>query len=183
MDKITNSVIKRLQEKDEDAFRIIFYEYNTKLFYLAYSITKNVEDAEDCVQEIFLKILNNIKYFDGSKSAFNTWVINIAKRYLFDFVKMKSAHMEKLILNPLVLYCKNVQANYDKEILLSEIEKHIGEENYKILILKKGYNFTFKEISEQLNMHPSKVKTLFYDSYKKARAYVLDKEKDYDKKD
>lgn len=183
MNKITNNVIQRLKERDEEAFRIIFYEYKSKLFYLAYKVTRNVDDAEDCVQEIFMKILNNIQSFDQSKSAFTTWVINVAKRYLYDFIKLKNAHMEKLIVNPLIIYCKGVENNYDKQVLLAEIEKVIGEESYQVLVLKNGYNLTFAEIAKQLNMSPSKAKTLYYKGYKEARAYVLEKEKDYGKKD
>lgn len=183
MNKITNKVIQRLKEKDEDAFHIIFYEYKPKIFYLAYKVTRNYDDAEDCVQEIFLKILKNIHCFDDSKSAFTTWVINVAKRYLYDYVKLRNVHMEKLVLNPLIIYCKGVQNNYDKEVLLSEIEKVIGELSYQVLMLKKGYNYTFQQIAEELNIHPSKAKSLYYEAYKKARAYVLEKEKDYGNKD
>ena len=91
--------------------------------------------------------------------------------------------MEKLVLNPLIIYCKGVQNNYDKEVLLSEIEKEIGELSYHVLMLKKGYNYTFQQIAEELNIHPSKAKSLYYEAYKKARAYVLEKEKDYGNKD
>ena len=183
MDKITNKVIQRFKERDEEAFQIIFYEYKNKIFYLAYKATRNVEDAEDCVQEIFMKIINNVHKFDQSKSAFTTWVINVAKRYLYDFIKMKSAHTEKLIINPLIIYCKGVQNNYDTQVLLAEIEKHIGEEAYQVLVLKHGYNLTFAQIAEQLNISPSRAKSLYYKGYKEARAYVLEKERDYGNKD
>lgn len=177
METITESIIQKIKQKDEEAFRIFFNEYKNKLFYICVKEIRDVHDAEDCVQEIFLKILKNIKDFDSSKACFNTWVIMLTKNCITDFMKQRNIMKEKCMLNSLLVYCRGVQNTYDTEILLSEIEQVVGEERYRILTLKRAFNFTFAEIGNQLSIHPSKAKSLYYEGYTIARDYVLEKEK------
>ena len=51
------SLVKRVLERDEEAFKTLFYVYRNRIFYIAYKMTGSKFDAEDCVQEIFLKML------------------------------------------------------------------------------------------------------------------------------
>lgn len=45
----------------------------------------NESDAEDCVQAIFIKLINNIKSFDSNKSSFNTWFQTLRKNEIITF--------------------------------------------------------------------------------------------------
>ena len=55
----------------------IFNEYKHKVYRLALSITRNEKDAEDAVQNTFLKIFKNLNYF-RNKSRLSTWIYKIA---------------------------------------------------------------------------------------------------------
>lgn len=182
MDVITEELIDKIKNKDEEAFRIFFNEYKSRLFYICVKELKNINDAEDCVQEVFLKILKTIHEFDSRKAKFNTWVIMIMKNCIMDFMNRRIIQKEKCVLNSLLVYCRGVKNNYDTEILLSEIEQIIGEQRYKVLTLKRAFNLTFNEIGNELEMHPSKAKTLYYEGYKMAREYITEKEKNINDK-
>ena len=58
--EITNSLIKRMQAKDEEAFKIVYDQYESLIYYIALSITKNKQNAEEVVQDTFLKMLNSL---------------------------------------------------------------------------------------------------------------------------
>ncbi len=55
----------------------IFNEYKHRVYRLLLSITRNEKDAEDAMQNTFLKIFKNLKYFKN-KSRLSTWIYKIA---------------------------------------------------------------------------------------------------------
>jgi RNA polymerase sigma factor (sigma-70 family) len=59
------------------AFDDLYKRHAEKMFRITYRITRNREDAEDAVQECFLKVFLHLKNFDG-RSRFSTWLTRIA---------------------------------------------------------------------------------------------------------
>jgi RNA polymerase sigma-70 factor (ECF subfamily) len=62
---------------DAPAFEELVNRYERKIFRLAMNITQNREDAEDVMQEAFLKSFKNLDHFQGD-SRFYTWLVRIA---------------------------------------------------------------------------------------------------------
>jgi RNA polymerase sigma-70 factor (ECF subfamily) len=62
---------------DINAFETLVGRYERKIFRLAQNITQNREDAEDTMQEAFLKAFEHLKEFQGN-SRFYTWLVRIA---------------------------------------------------------------------------------------------------------
>src|SRR5713101_140466 len=62
---------------DADAFEELVTRYEAKIFRLTMNITRNREDAEDAMQEAFLKSYAHLKDFQGD-SRFYTWLVRIA---------------------------------------------------------------------------------------------------------
>ena len=54
----------------------VFNEYKNKVYRLSLSITRNEKDAEDTMQNVFFKVLKNLKYF-RNKSSLSTWIYKI----------------------------------------------------------------------------------------------------------
>ncbi len=67
----------RVREGDPAAFNDLVNKYERKIFRLAKNITNNEEDAEDVLQETFLKAYSHISGFQGN-SKFYTWLVRIA---------------------------------------------------------------------------------------------------------
>src|ERR1022692_2179014 len=61
---------------DIAAFEQLVKRYDRKLFRIAQSITHNMEDAQDAVQEAFFKAFQNLEQF-REQSQFSTWLIRI----------------------------------------------------------------------------------------------------------
>jgi RNA polymerase sigma-70 factor, ECF subfamily len=62
---------------DTAAFEELVERYERKIFRLTMNITRNREDAEDAMQDAFMKSYSHLKDFDGN-SRFYTWLVRIA---------------------------------------------------------------------------------------------------------
>ncbi len=166
-----NYIIKTILNGNKEGFSILFEIYANKIFYLAMKYTNNREDSDDCVQEVFMKVVKNIKYYDQSKSTFATWVYKITVNYLLDKVKIDKIRRKILIVDNEAIDTYQTNSSKDDTIYLSEIEKLVGEVPYHILFLRKGLGMPFNEIAESLNMTTSKAKHIYYRAYDIAKDY------------
>jgi RNA polymerase sigma-70 factor (ECF subfamily) len=70
-------LVERAKSGDAAAFSELVNRYERKIFRLAKHITQNDEDAEDVLQETFLKAYSHLDTFQG-QSKFYTWIVRIA---------------------------------------------------------------------------------------------------------
>ena len=71
------AIVARARLGDAKAFSELLRRYEGKIFRLALHITQNREDAEDVLQEAFLKAYEHLDQFQG-QSKFYTWIVRIA---------------------------------------------------------------------------------------------------------
>jgi RNA polymerase sigma-70 factor (ECF subfamily) len=71
------AVVAQARTGDAKAFNELLRRYERKIFRLALHITQNREDAEDVLQETFLKAYEHLDQFQG-QSKFYTWIVRIA---------------------------------------------------------------------------------------------------------
>jgi len=71
------AVVAQARTGDAKAFNELLQRYERKIFRLALHITQNREDAEDVLQETFLKAYQHLDQFQG-QSKFYTWIVRIA---------------------------------------------------------------------------------------------------------
>ena len=70
-------LVARARKGDAASFSVLLRRYEGKIFRLAMNITQNREDAEDVLQEAFLKAYEHLDQFQGN-SRFYTWIVRIA---------------------------------------------------------------------------------------------------------
>ena len=73
---------------DSDSFRALVVEHSPMVFRLAYRMTGNVSDAEDVVQETFLKAHRSLGGFD-ERARFGTWIYRIAVNAAIDLIRRR----------------------------------------------------------------------------------------------
>ncbi|MHB1698950.1 MAG: sigma-70 family RNA polymerase sigma factor [Acidobacteriaceae bacterium] len=71
------ALVARAKEGDTAAFEQLVRQYERQIFRIAQHITQNREDAEDIVQDAFLKAYQKLEQFQGN-SKFYTWLVRIA---------------------------------------------------------------------------------------------------------
>jgi len=77
------AAVERTLAGERDAFRVLVERHSQSVYRLAYRMTGNSHDAEEVVQEAFLRAYQKLRQFAG-KSNFGTWVYRIAANYTID---------------------------------------------------------------------------------------------------
>ncbi len=82
--------VERTLAGDRDAFRILVERHSRNVYRLAYRMTGNQHDAEEVVQEAFLRAYQKLSQF-ASRANFGTWVYRIAANYAIDRMRQKKS--------------------------------------------------------------------------------------------
>jgi len=88
-DKEEAVFVKRAVNGDRQAAGDLIRGHQVYIYNLALKMTKNVEDAEDLTQEVFIKAFTALSQFEG-KSKFRTWLYRIAVNHFLNAKKGKS---------------------------------------------------------------------------------------------
>jgi RNA polymerase sigma-70 factor (ECF subfamily) len=87
-------VVERTLAGERDAYRVLVERYSLNLYGLAYRMTGNSHDAEEVVQEAFLRAYQKLRQFAGN-SNFGTWVYRIAANYAIDRIRQRNVEVSR----------------------------------------------------------------------------------------
>lgn len=128
-------LITRAKAGDDTAFTELLTRYERKIYRLAKNITQNDEDAEDVMQEAFLKAYSHLDSFQGN-SKFYTWIVRIAvNESLMKLRKRKSDKLvsldeqvdtgEDMVPREIAVWEDNPEAQYSQEELRGILDKSV----------------------------------------------------------
>ena len=84
-----------LLRKEEKAFTKLYDMYSKSLFGVITNLISDREEAEDVLQEVFVKIWKNIETYNQSKGRLYTWMLNIARNTTIDKLRSKGFNDSK----------------------------------------------------------------------------------------
>src|SRR5215475_5330769 len=87
--------VAKARSGDADAYRVLVERHSRSLFRLAFRMTGNDQDAEDVVQESFLRAYRQLGKFD-ERASFGTWLYRIATNYSLDLVRSRKRRSANL---------------------------------------------------------------------------------------
>ncbi len=85
-------LLAALRDRSPEAFQELFELYSDKMYRLAVSIVGDEGDAEDIVQETFIKFIEKIETFEG-RSSIGTWLYRVTHNAGIDMVRRKRSSM------------------------------------------------------------------------------------------
>ena len=88
MDGTDLAIVARVRGGDQDAFRILVERHSRAVFRVAYRLTGHEQDAEDVVQDTFVRAYRQIGQFE-SRSTFATWLYRIAFNCAHDMLRKR----------------------------------------------------------------------------------------------
>jgi RNA polymerase sigma-70 factor (ECF subfamily) len=94
MEVEAGGAVERAQSGDSDAFRLLVEQHSRAIFRLAFRMTGNEQDAEDVVQETFLRAYRQLSRYEA-RSSFSTWLYRIASNYALDLIRMRKRHEDR----------------------------------------------------------------------------------------
>jgi RNA polymerase sigma-70 factor, ECF subfamily len=152
-----------IYKKDERAFTHLYNHYSKSLFGVISSLIKETEEAEDVLQETFIKIWNNIDSYQEGKGRLYTWMLNIARNSAIDKLRSKGYNQNQKNLNvENFVYIFDNDKRHKERFDLIGIQEFIRKLKPKCikiidLLFFKGY--TQQEASEELDIPLGTVKT------------------------
>src|ERR1700733_4282810 len=90
-----SAVLARARQGDGEAFRSLVERHSRSAFRLAYRMTGNEQDAEDVVQESFLRAYRQLGRFE-SRANFGTWLYRIVANCSVDLMRSKQARHDQV---------------------------------------------------------------------------------------
>jgi RNA polymerase sigma-70 factor (ECF subfamily) len=167
-----SAIVAQARVGDAKAFSELLRRYEGKIFRLALHITQNREDAEDVLQEAFLKAYEHLDQFQG-QSKFYTWVVRIAvNQALMKLRKRKSDRSVSLddeidtgedrVAREIAAWDENPEERYTREemnqILTSAIEG-LAPIYRAVFVLRDVDGLSTEEAAEALDLSVPAVKS------------------------
>ena len=174
MGRVKLRTIRAFRNGDKDAFEDIFYAYKDILYYYSYFYVKNYDDANDCVQEIFIKIVNKIGLYNELRASFESWVIVTAKSCIYNFIRTKKRYFNRVVLDDDFILTVPDTNNRILEDTLYDLEELMGRETYIIYILRTGYKVSFENLSKMINMNRETIRRRYNQSLEIVKKYMGD---------
>lgn len=177
-EELMNSVV----DDDDCAFEELFHRYKRRLFNFFYALDLNVEEAQDCVQETFLKLWQNRMQF-VNRGRFSSYMFQIAKNHFLDRKRNQKSHMgpQRIAINnqteslPLVSLSGN---GYARTILkeirdaVSDAMSHLPETQRIVYVLSEEQRLSYKEIADILECPVGTVSSRKVEAVKKLRTLL-----------
>lgn len=166
------ALVARAREGDATAFNELVTRYERKIFRLAKHITQNDEDAEDVLQETFLKAYSHLPDFHG-QSKFYTWIVRIAvNESLMKLRKRKSDRTvpldepvdtgEDTMTREIAVWDENPEQKYSREELgniLDEAVQSLRPVFRTVFVLRDIEELSTEETAEALDISVPAVKS------------------------
>jgi len=167
-------LVRRVQAKDEMAFREIVERYQSKVFSIIYGILRNHNDAEDISQQVFAKIYFSIGNFDF-RSSLLTWIYKITVNECYDYLRKK--RVRKLVYESDfseddTLLMQNSQTAVDatapvdetleQRDLLVKLLSKVSEEDRSLMLLKEVEGHSVEELAQMTGMNENTIKVKLF---------------------
>src|SRR3954469_7163024 len=94
MDWTDSAAVEETRKGNQHAFRVLVERHSGPVFRLAFRMTGNEQDAEDLVQETFLRAYRQLGRFDG-RAGFSTWLYRIAANCSLDLIRARKRRQEQ----------------------------------------------------------------------------------------
>ena len=172
-EQVTDEALVKRSLQHEDAFYSLMKRYEPVLLRYINRMTKvSKEEAEDLLQEIFIKVYQNLNGFD-SNLKFSTWVYRIAHNEIISHyrknkqdrftVELDADDKEVRSLSVFLTDTLNIESQFMNREKSNAVRKALGElpQKYQdILVLHYFEDLSYSEISDILRKPPGTVATL-----------------------
>jgi len=158
-------LVRLAQEGSPAAFEELVTKYQSKVFSMALSFTRNREAADDLAQEVFLKAYLALPKFHG-RSEFGTWLYRISMNHIKDFLR-KKGRAKEVSLDDVreISFSDREQAEKAEQeretearrTLIQKFVQGLPEKYGVILTLRDIQGLAYEDISRILRLSPGTV--------------------------
>lgn len=176
------AVVAQVLTGDKEAFRLLVERHTRSIYSVAYRMTGNEQDAEEILQETFLRAYKSLRNFE-LRSSFSTWLYRIAVNRSLDFLKAKKmtdayqiSEQPGTAENEKEIQVRATNPGPDRLLLSAEARQKISQA-IRLLTPAERVAFTMRhmegksieEISQMLKVRASAAKNSIFRAVQKIR--------------
>jgi len=181
MDASELAVVARVRAGDHDAFRHLVERHSRSVFRLAYRLTGREEDADDIVQETFLKAFRQLARFE-SRSSFGTWLYRITVNCSHDLMRQRPRAGTRTSLDgpehraSIQIADESAAADPMRELTRRQIDERVraamselSAQERSAFVMRHYEGLSIEEIGRVLDLRTSAAKHSIFRAVKKLR--------------
>src|SRR5436853_2035263 len=176
------AALGRAREGDPDAFRLLVERHSRVAFPVAYLMTGNEHDADDVVQEAFLRAYRQLDHFE-ERANFSTWLHRIAVNCALDLLRARGRH-DKHRIGMTEMQddeerereIASADPQPDRLLLSAELQQHVAAAMEKLsgnertaFILRHFEGMPVEEIGKTLGIQVNAAKHTIFRAVRKLR--------------
>ena len=157
------------KDGNPDAFRQLYEEHGERIFRIAYRYTGSQSDAEDIMQETFIKAFKNIHTFRANpKNRFSSWLNTICINYTLDHLRRQRRRRrhDQVSLSEILQGIQSPNHSPEDEAESKQMGQHINNtlsalppKQHLIFEMRYSQHMDIKNIAQTLRCSQSNVKT------------------------
>lgn len=157
-----DELVSRLKNGEQEACVQLYDQFSPSLYGVVLKIVRSEDDAQDVLQDAFIKIWKNIQKYDSKKGTFFTWMLNISRNTAID--KYRKLKKEGKVEIQIVESGVGMSAEHSNEqstdkIGLKEEVKKLSKEHQLMIDYIYFHGYTQQEVADELKMPLGTVKT------------------------
>lgn len=182
-------LISRMRRGDETAFAIVIKRHNRRLYRTARSIVRDDAEAEDIVQETYVRAFRNVDGFRG-QSRLATWLTRIALNEALDRLRRRRPHVELAAIDDvdnrsegslMSLFGGEAAADPERSASRAEIRRLVEgaidalpAAFRTVFVLRDVEGMSIEETAAELDLKPETVKTRLHRARRQLRDALAD---------
>lgn len=170
------AVVAKAKGGDHEAFRVLVERHSRSVYQLAYRMTGRPEDAEDVVQETFVRAYRQIGRFEA-RASFTTWLYRIGFNCAIDYLRARPRRESMETSETLERLAPGAQGpNTDDLVFAGEISARVQaalgeltEQERAAFLMRHYHGCTIEEICQALDLRTNAAKHSIFRAVKKMR--------------
>ncbi len=179
-----NAIVELFWERDENGLNLLKKKYGKALTDISYRIVNNKSDAEECVNDAYLRTWNSIP--PTRPNSLLAYTGKIIRNLSIDYLKKKTSKKREsdnfsMLLSELE-DCINSNDNVETEVEYKELSHNISiflkkqTREYRYYFIERyWYAKTIKEIAEKYSATEKRVESVLYRCRKKMRSFLVER--------
>jgi RNA polymerase sigma-70 factor (ECF subfamily) len=163
----TVSLVEMIKARNEKGFNMLYDNYSGAFYNILVKLVGRNDVAEDLLQDVFLKIWKNIHLFDAAKGALFTWMLQITRNTVIDYLRSSANRQHLLNLNNDIcsLDLDYISIGFSNAAIVEhkDIRNKASKIDVKyatIIDMIFFYGYTYQQTATILNLPLGTVKTL-----------------------
>ena len=170
--RLDKNTVTKIKNKDYKTIENIYSTYYKFVKYIVYKYVNNHSDADEIVQDVFMKVFTKIDSYNENYK-FSNWISEVAKNTAIDFIRKNKNNYELLEDDLQILDEGTVSLhNTFNDALNTKIKSLLDDEEYQILIYRIYFDFKYKEIADIMNSTVPIVSSKYFRIINKLKKYI-----------